>query len=302
MHKAHKRFERYALFSEVAKQLSFSKAAENLGISRSYLSSQINQLEQELETSLLIRSTRTVRLTAAGEKILERMQGINASIVELEKELDHTKSAVSGLLRITAPTIFSHRFLIQVCQEFQQLHPDIEFDLDIGYNREDLAKSHFDLAIRATNTPPDNMVAKRLMDYEHVCCASPSYLARRGTPTEPNDLVAHNCMSDPNLRRWQFFNAEGSVVVETHGDMLISDNLLLLSAAIADKGVIKMPCYLVEPAIQEGKLVRVLSDYQLAKSHIYLIYPPQLRSSTKLSAFTEFMQQWFEGKNTKSQN
>jgi DNA-binding transcriptional LysR family regulator len=297
MHKMHKRFERYALFSEVAKQLSFSKAAENLGISKSYLSSQIHQLEQELETSLLIRSTRSVRLTAAGEKILFKMQGINTSILELEKELDHTKSNVGGLLRITAPTIFSHRYLIEICHQFQQQYPDIEFDLDIGYTREDLTKSNFDLAIRATNTPPDNMVAKKLIPYQHICCASPDYLAKNGIPTQPQQLSEHNCLSDPNLRKWQFTNKSNQVIeVATDGDMLINDNLLILDAALKGKGVIKMPCYLVQPALDNGQLQQILPDYQMTQSSIYLIYPPQLRRSTKLSAFVDYVQQWFEGR------
>ncbi|KLN62757.1 LysR family transcriptional regulator [Vibrio sp. VPAP30] len=296
MQKMHKRFERYALFSEVAKQLSFSKAAENLGISRSYLSSQINQLEQELDTSLLIRSTRNVRLTAAGEKILAKMQFINTSIVELEKELDHTKCDVSGLLRITAPTIFSHRFLIDICHQFQQQYPEIEFDLDVGYNREDLTKSHLDLAIRATNNPPDNMVAKKLIPYQHICCASPQYLEKHGLPSHPDELVNHNCLSDPNLRRWQFVDSTKSIEVETNGDMLINDNLLLLTAAQQGKGVIKMPSYLVQPSLDSGQLVQLLPNYFIARSNIYLIYPPQLRSSSKLTAFIDFTQKWFEDK------
>ncbi|MCG9575011.1 LysR family transcriptional regulator [Vibrio tubiashii] len=296
MQKMHKRFERYALFSEVAKQLSFSKAAENLGISRSYLSSQINQLEQELDTSLLIRSTRNVRLTAAGEKILAKMQFINTSIVELEKELDHTKSDVSGLLRITAPTIFSHRFLIDICHQFQQQYPEIEFDLDVGYNREDLTKSHFDLAIRATNNPPDNMVAKKLIPYQHICCASPEYLEKHGVPSHPDELVHHNCLSDPNLRRWQFIDNTKSIEVETDGNMLLNDNLLLLTAAQQGIGIIKMPSYLVQPSLDSGQLVQLLPNYFIARSNIYLIYPPQLRSSNKLAAFIDFTQKWFEGK------
>ncbi|WP_394145230.1 LysR family transcriptional regulator [Vibrio atypicus] len=293
MHKMHKRFERYALFSEVAKQLSFSKAADNLGISRSYLSSQIHQLEQELEASLLIRSTRSVRLTSSGQKILDKMQGINASILQLEKELEHTKSEVSGVLRITAPTIFSHRFLITICQEFQRQHPNIEFDLDIGYTREDLTKSHFDLAFRATTTPPENMIAKKLMSYQHICCASPDYLIRYGHPTHPEQLSAHNCLSDPHLTQWSFFDGDRSIQIETDGDMFINDNLLLLEAARKGKGVIKMPCYLVQPALDKGELVQILENYFITQSAIYMIYPPQLRQSTKLSAFTEFVQHWF---------
>lgn len=293
MHKKHKRFERYALFSEVANLLSFSKAADKLGISRSYLSSQIHQLEQELETSLLIRSTRSVRLTSAGEKIWLKMQTINTSILQLEKELEHTESEVTGTLRITAPTIFSHRFLIDICREFQTIHPQIDFDLNVGYTREDLTKSNFDLAIRATTNPPENMVAKKLMPYQHVCCASPRYLARHGEPTHPDQLVQHNCLSDPQLTEWVFYFDNTTIRVKTSGDMFINDNLLLLEAAIQGKGIIKMPDYLVRHALDKGVLVQVLPRYFINQSSIYLIYPPQLRSSTKLTAFTEFMQQWF---------
>lgn len=296
MHKMHKRFERYALFGEVAKQLNFSKAADNLSISRSYLSSQINQLEKELETSLLIRSTRSVRLTPAGEKILAKMQSINESIVQMEKELDHTKSEVNGLLRVTAPTIFSHRFLVDICRDFQKKYPDIEFDLDVGYNREDLAKSHFDLAIRATSNPPENMVAKKLMPYQHICCASPDYLAFKGTPQHPDELQHHNCMCDPNLNTWRFFDGNKSITIETQGDTLINDNFLLLKAAEQGKGVIKMPCYLVEPALKSGKLVQVLGDYFISKSSVYILYPQQLRQSTKLIAFTDFVMEWMKDK------
>lgn len=298
MHKMHKRFERYALFGEVAKQLSFSKAADELGISRSYLSSQINQLEKELETSLLIRSTRTVRLTPAGEKILDKMRAINDSIVQLEKELDHTKSEVNGMLRITAPTIFSHRFLIDICHDFQKQYPDIEFDIDVGYNREDLATSHFDLAIRATNNPPENMIAKKIMPYQHICCASPDYLEKHGTPSHPVELSKHNCLCDPNLNKWQFFDGSETFEVETQGDMHINDNFLLLKAAKRGKGIIKMPCYLVEPALKSGALVQVLEPYFISQSNIYVIYPQQLRQSTKLSTFTDFMTQWFSTQRT----
>lgn len=300
MHKKHKRFERYALFSEVAKQLSFSKAAETLDISRSYLSSQINQLEQELGTSLLIRSTRNVRLTAAGEKILAKMQLVNASIVELEKDLDHTKSDVSGLLRITAPTIFSHRFLIDICREFQQLYPDVQFDLDVGYHRVDLSKSHYDLAIRATNNPPENMIAKGLIPYQHICCASPDYLEKYGVPKHPDELTQHNCLSDPNLGRWKFTDSTKTIEVETDGDIRINDNLLLLNAALQSKGIIKMPSYLVQPSLDNGQLVQLMPDYFIARSHIYMIYPPQLRNSSKLAAFIDFTHKWFEdGNNNK---
>ncbi|WP_047044413.1 LysR family transcriptional regulator [Vibrio mexicanus] len=293
MYKKHKRFERYALFGEVAKLLSFSKAAESLGISRSYLSSQIHQLEQELQTSLLIRSTRSVRLTSAGAKILASMTEVNGHLLEMEKALSHTQSEVSGTLRITAPTIFSHRYLLDLCTQFQAIHPNIRFDLDIGYTREDLATSNFDLAIRATNTPPETMVAKKIMTYHHICCASPSYLAQAGTPVHPEDLRAHNCLSDPHLTNWRFSDENNQYEIATDGDLLMSDNALLRDAAVRGKGIIKLPSYLVQPQIDSGELVAILTQYHTMTNGIYLIYPPQLRDSKKLTMFVDFIAQRF---------
>lgn len=293
MYKKHKRFERYALFGEVAKLLSFSKAAESLGISRSYLSSQIHQLEQELQTSLLIRSTRSVRLTSAGAKILASMTEVNGHLLEMEKALSHTQSEVSGTLRVTAPTIFSHRYLLDLCAQFQAIHPNIRFDLDIGYTREDLATSNFDLAIRATNTPPETMVAKKIMTYHHICCASPSYLAQAGTPIHPEDLRSHSCLSDPHLTNWRFSDESNQYEIATDGDLLMSDNALLRDAAVRGKGIIKLPSYLVQPQIDSGELVAILTQYHTMTNGIYLIYPPQLRDSKKLTMFVDFVAQQF---------
>jgi len=293
MQKLHKRVERYVLFSEVAKLLSFAKAADSLDISRSYLSSQIKHLEKELGTSLLIRSTRQVRLTPAGFKVLEKMQEINGSIISLERELDQNKSEIGGLLRITAPEMFSQSHLTEICHQFTQKHQNIEFEIDVSYNLHDLTQSHFDLAIRSTNTPPENMVAKKLMSYQHICCASPEYIEKSGQPEQPIDLVEHHCLSSSQFRTWPFYDGKNRVEVDIQGAFSANNQFLLLHAAMQGQGIIKAPDYLVQPALKSGSLVQVLENYFICKNDMFLIYPQVIRRSASLSAFIDFLQQWF---------
>ena len=293
MQKLHKRVERYVLFSEVAKLLSFAKAADSLTISRSFLSSQIKQLEKELGTSLLIRSTRQVRLTPAGFKVLEKMQEINGAIISMERELDQSKSEISGLLRITAPEMFSQSHLTEICHRFKQKHQNIEFEIDVSHNLHDLTQSPFDLAIRSTETPPENMVAKKLTSYQHICCASPEYLEKFTHPEQPLDLMDHHCLSTPQVRTWPFYDGQTRVDVDIQGPFSANNQFLLLHAAMQGQGIIKAPDYLVQPALKSGELVQVLENYFICKNDMFLIYPQVLRRSASLSAFIDFMQQWF---------
>ncbi|WP_434341066.1 LysR substrate-binding domain-containing protein [Motilimonas cestriensis] len=295
MQKAHKRFERYHLFSEVAETLNFAKAAENLGISRSYLSTQISTLEKELAVSLLIRTTRHVKLTAAGHQVLQKMRQINASVANLEKGLNQVTTDVTGQISITAPMLFSQRYLLPLCARFQQQYPGITFDLNIGYQNENLACSRFDFAIRATNTPPENMVAKKLLSYQHICCASPEYLAKNGRPVTPLDLTHHSCLSDPNLTLWHFEQQNDQYDVDTHGTLQINDNMLLIQAALQGQGIIKLPDFLLNPLISQDQLIQVLPEFTTLSRDIYLLFPHQANRSAKLRAFIEHVSQFWQG-------
>mgnify|MGYP003894174799 CR=1 FL=1 len=292
MQKAHKRFERYHLFSEVAETLNFAKAAENLGISRSYLSTQINTLEKELAVSLLIRTTRHVKLTAAGHQVLQKMRQINASVASLEKGLNQVTTDVTGLISITAPMMFSQRYLLPLCDSFRQQHPGVQFDIDIGYQPQNLASSRFDFAIRATNTPPDNMVARKLLHYQHICCASPEYIAKNGRPMQPHDLTHHSCLSDPNLTLWSFQQGGENREIATQGALSINDNMMLVQAAVQGQGIIKLPDFLLNPLIAQGQLVQVLTEFVTLSRDIYLLYPQQSNRSAKLQTFIEHATQF----------
>ena len=289
MLKEHKKLERLMLFSEVAQTLSFSVAAESLGISRGHLSTQIKQLEKDMGLALLIRSTRNVRLTEQGKRVLAGMEKIRLSMLELERSAEHEGHAIDGLLKITAPSQFTERFLLDICSEFKQLHPAISFSIDCSYTRHDLTRSNFDLAFRATATPPENMVAKPLLNYHHCCVASPEYLTRCGTPLEPEDIQQHQCLRAQDQASWHFDNHQ----VSADGWLQINDNNMLKRQAIMGLGLIRVPDYLVDKEIAEGKLQLVLADFSQDAKKIYIVHPQLIQHSKRLSAFIHFVRTKF---------
>jgi DNA-binding transcriptional LysR family regulator len=289
MNKEHKKLERLMLFSEVARHLSFTVAAQNLQISRGHLSAQIRRLEKEMGFALLIRSTRSVRLTAEGESVLTGVNKIRHSVLELERNAGHKGNAIEGVIKITAPSLFTKRFLLDIFSKFSALHPAIEFSIDTSYTRFDLNRSDFDLAFRATNSPPLNMVAKAILPYKHCCCASAEYLDKYSKPKEPSDLKTHQCLRGQEQLTWSFLNAE----VPVDGWLKINDNHMLKTLALKGEGIIRVPDYLVDQEIKEGTLVAILESQMPAGQTIFMIYPQLIHQSNKLNAFIEFTKEYF---------
>ncbi|WP_202903939.1 LysR family transcriptional regulator [Halomonas huangheensis] len=277
----HKKVERLMLFVEVAESLSFSRAAEALGVSRGYLSEQIRRLEMELGATLLIRSTRSVRLSEEGLSVYRHMSKVRGSLVDLERELAHSPEGFSGELRITAPVLFAERFLLDVCHEFQREHPQLRVHLDVSYTSHDLGRDRFDLAFRSTQAPPHNMVARSLWKYPAICCAAPEYLASYGQPTGLQQLAEHDCLLFAGHDRWSFKNGEVAVT----GGMAVNDHRLLKQLAMEGRGIVRVAEYLVDRELADGRLVRLLQDEESDWRVIYMIYPPRLRESGKLKAF-----------------
>jgi DNA-binding transcriptional LysR family regulator len=294
MSREHKKFERLFLFSEVAKQLSFTEAAASLGISRGYLSEQIRQLEKEVGRPLLIRTTRSVRLTPQGEMILSSMGQVKADLLMLDKRIRHDNDDISGRIRITAPSQLTQRHLLNICHEFTQLHPQVHFSIDCSYTLHDLTRNDFDLAFRATATPPQNMVAKKLFDYQQICCAAPAYLQQHGTPNSIEDLHHHQCLTATEQTHWTF-NAQSILI---NSCLSVNDNHMLKQLALLGRGIIVGPEYLVDKEIQAGTLQAILTTETMNASTTYLIHPQLVQQSARLSSFIQFTLNWFQQLNT----
>ncbi|OED71496.1 LysR family transcriptional regulator [Vibrio splendidus ZS-139] len=288
----HKRIERLILFVELAQQLNFTKAAEKLGISKSYLSEQIKRLENDLKCPLLVRTTRSVRLTQEGERALQQGLTIRSQVLQLERSVSEQHDIVKGTLRLTAPKMFSEVFLFDICQRFKQQYPEIRFEINSSYTNYNLNQDDIDIAFRATNTPPENMVAKRLIAYQHDLVATPSYLDQFGRPASAQDLNDHQCLATLHQTQWPLKSANLNV----SGWLSSNDNHLLKQQAMAGNGIIRIASYYVAKEIQRGELEQVLPDECLQQGNsIYLFYPQVIYPAKKHQVFIKFVQHYFDG-------
>ncbi|WP_286262890.1 LysR family transcriptional regulator [Thalassotalea atypica] len=286
MIKEHKKLERLFLFSEVANCLSFTEAAANLAMSKGYLSAQIKQLEADLKTPLLVRTTRTVRLTRAGHQVVKDFKQVHTSMLAIERNLASEQQAIEGLIRLTAPKQFAESLLVNLCFEFSQLYPDIKFEIDSSYTQYDLTENDFDLAFRATRTPPENMIAKRLFEYGYLCCAAPSYIEKYGELTSVEQLNEHRCLTSVNEHYWTL-NDENIEVTST---IAINDNFVLRDQAITGAGIVRLPEYFVRKAIQNKQLVPLFNLQKVKGQGIYLLQPQLIYPPKKIIKFIKFIQ------------
>ncbi|AXR06885.1 LysR family transcriptional regulator [Salinimonas sediminis] len=286
----HKRMERLMLFVELARQLNFTRAARKLGISKGYLSEQVKKLETELKCPLLVRTTRSVRLTREGERALAQGLNIRSQVFQLERSVNEENEAVSGLLRITAPKMFAETFLFSLCSDFQGLHPDILFEINCSYTTHNLNQQDIDVAFRATTTPPDDMVVSELLPYTHLLVASPAYLANYGEPQHIDDLAQHACLATLHQKSWPLKQGP----VDINGWLATNENHLLRQQALKGKGIIRVANYYVADDIARGELQVVLPEECLPMGNsIYLFHPQLVYPSQKLKTFTRFVRDYF---------
>lgn len=286
-----KRIERLMLFVELAEVLNFTKAAESLGVSKGYLSEQIKKLETELQCPLLIRTTRSVRLTQEGSRAYQRGAEIRAQMLELERSLMTDHDEVSGLLRMTAPKMFAETYLFELCAKFKQKHPGISFEINSSYTTFNLSQRDIDLAFRATNNPPENMVATKLLSYGHYLVASPKYLDTYGRPATTSELNQHHCLATLHQKNWPL--KSGNIPVT--GWVSTNENHILKQQAILGEGIVRIANYYVEKEIEKGLLEQVLTQETLtAQNSVYLFYPQVIYPSVKLKAFVSFVREYFK--------
>jgi len=275
------------LFVEIAQQLSFTKAAQNLSISKGYLSDQIKKLETELSCPLLVRTTRSVRLTQEGKKILEQGEIIKATMLNLERNVYLEHNEIAGEISITSPKMFTERYLLDICHDFKIQHPDVSFKIESSYTNYDLNQDDFDLAFRATRKPPANMVAKVLFPYQHCLCASPEYVAKNGMPATLEALSTHPCLTEVESQDWPF--KSNNIIAK--GWLIINDYKLLKQQALAGRGIIRVANYYVDRELQQGRLIKVLESEYIEGQSIYLLHPQLIYPSVKVTAFIRYVQE-----------
>ncbi|MCG9694936.1 LysR family transcriptional regulator [Vibrio sp. Isolate22] len=273
-------------FVEVANCASFTQAAEHLDMSRLQVSRHVQEIEGWLKQRLLHRTTRKVSLTAAGEIALQRCEKILHEAAELEVTALNQMDDLSGTIRIAAPIGLTQNMLLDVVEQFIELHPYITVELFASDRFTQLVDERIDIALRYTDQPDDSLIARKLMEIDSVVCASSAYLDKHGEPETVEDLRQHNCFRHLNVSKWDFVKDNQHYSVEVSGSIIANDVGVLTRAALHGKGVVRLPCDLANPLIADGQLKRVLEGFVSPSSVLWAVY---LSRSYQLPAVRQFI-------------
>lgn len=254
----------------LAQHNSYTAAAQRLGVSKAAMSQRIAELERAARVPLVQRTTRSVRLTEAGQRLVDDMRDPFERIAHSFSGMRELAGVPTGVLRVTAPVAFARQQVVPRIAEFLRANPEVRVELDLSDRLRSLAIEGLDLAIRHTATPPDTHVAWTLCDTRSVLVASRAYLRRRGLPAAPADLVAHDCLHYARAHAtpaWHFHEKRnrGAVqrtTVPVSGCFAANNSEALREAAIAGLGIALMPDFSAQAALRSGKLVEVLSQWQ----------------------------------------
>ena len=293
------RFHAIVAFVKVVEAGSFARAADRLGVSVSSVSRHVTELEAHLGARLLNRTTRTLSLTEVGRAFHERSVQLLADLEEAEEAAGAGAVIPRGTLRLTCGVTFGVGHLTAAIAEFMGRYPEMRFDVELSDRIVDLVDEGFDAAVRIGPIGGTNLVGRKVGTTELICCAAPSYLARRGEPREPDELATHTCLTYEyalQAGQWPFRGADGRVrTVRVSGPVHANSGGFLAGLARAGVGVVYEPDFVVGPDVRAGHLVPILRAFAPPASGINVVYPSRRHLSAKVRAFTDFLVQRFAG-------
>lgn len=288
-------FAELAAFVAVARERSFRRAAEQLGLSPSALSRAIRSLEERLGTRVLNRTTRSVAPTQAGEMLFNRLRSAIDEMDGAVREAATHQGRPRGLVRLNMPHVAARLVIAPALAEFSKAYPDIRLDLVLDDAITDIVAAGFDAGIRSGALVQRDMVAVRLTpDLRMAVVGSPAYFRVRPPPLVPDDLRHHTCLTyrwhgTGALFRWSFEGPTGRVDVEVDSVITANDIDFLLIAALEGNGLAFLPEGLVADQVLRSDLIRVLEDWCRPFSGFHLYYPARPYMPPALRAFVDFI-------------
>lgn len=285
-----------ASFYEVVKGGSFSAAAELMGVSKGMLSRHVSALEASLNAQLLQRTTRRLSLTEAGKTLYLQAGQIFALARQAEQDIQALTEEDGGRLRFTCPVSTGDRMVSELLARFAELCPGVEVELNFTNAMIDMSQGEHDIALRAMERVPDNLVALSLGRLRDVVVASPALIAREGIPATPYELGGRTCLrqgSNPAWEQWHFRKEGEEAQIPVQGRVRANHYSTLLQLARAGMGYAKCPLMLVEASLARGELVAVLTDWQTGLHPLHVLHAQQRRVPRKIRLFKQVLAQWF---------
>ncbi|WP_288390397.1 LysR family transcriptional regulator [uncultured Acinetobacter sp.] len=284
-----------AIFVKVVETGSFSETARQMGATPSAISRAISRLEKVLGTRLLQRTTRKLRLSESGQQIyVNCLDMVNAAQAVMESS-GQFHSEPQGTVRMSVPKAVGHFMLHPHMPEFFQRYPKIDVQMLLEDRYVDFIDDGVDLAIRITDHPPGGLMGRRLIEINHLLCATPQYLTEHGTPEQPQDLKQHSCIylgEQPSDSKWKFQQGSKTITVQVSGRYSANHTGIRLDAALKHIGIASLPYFVARHALQDGRLIQVLPDWYFKTYYsgdAWLLYPPTRHLPPKLSVFIQFL-------------
>ena len=283
-----------AIFVQVVRCGSFAEASRRLGVPPNTLSRRVQQLEAQLGTRLMQRSTRHLTLTSAGQVFLERCSGAVEGLMDAGEELLAVNQEPSGLVRVAAPADFFDFFAMEWLTEFLAAHPKVRVDFVLSDGRADLIADRIDVAFRGGILEDSGLFARKVLDAgSDGLVASPAYIARRGVPATLQDLADHDCLafSHPSGKAtWRVTGPDGAPAeVQVAGRFSGNTAQALRKAALAGLGIALLPSTLTQRDLRAGLLVPMLPGYHRLGHGVHMVYPSRRYLPLAVSAFIELV-------------
>ncbi|MFI8481683.1 LysR family transcriptional regulator [Pseudomonas sp. NPDC078700] len=283
------RLKAMANFVRIVDCGSLSSAADTTGQSVASLVRSLAALERYLGVRLLNRNTRSMALTDEGAHYLDWSRRMLADFDDMEQRLDAQDGIVRGLLRLTAPVEFGQRFIAPLVNQFLNQHRDIKIELRLNDQVISLLDERLDLALRIGHLPDSAMVARQVGATRLITCASPEYLARTPSIDTPETLHAHACITQASHGRHWYFRHQGKELMQSVAPRLVCDQIRAARLACQQGvGITRLMHYQVADDLAEGRLVRILRDFEPVDLPIQLVYPHSLQLSPRVRAFVEW--------------
>jgi DNA-binding transcriptional LysR family regulator len=280
------------VFLAVVRANGFSRAARLLEMTPAAVSRRVGALERRLGVRLLQRTTRRVKLTAEGARYHEQLGRLLGELRVLEQELTSSADEPSGELRVVAPMSFGQRRLAPLVATFARHYPGVRLTLLLEDRETDLIGEGIDVAVRIAYPSDSSLIGRRIAEVPRYACAAPSYLAAHGTPAMPQDLARHACLHYNVIserEEWRFSGPDGEQAVSMRGVFCSNNGDVLAEAAIQGLGITLLPDFIVAEALEAGRLVRILQDYERPPLSLSVVYPSREHLPAATRRFVDFL-------------
>jgi DNA-binding transcriptional LysR family regulator len=286
------RLESMSILVAAVETGSFSAASRQLGIPLANVSRKVADLEKHLRTRLLIRSSRRLSLTDAGQTYFVACKRILEDVDEAERAASGEYSVPKGNLIITAPIVLGRLHVLPIIVEFLATHPQINISMALTDRIVNLIEDRVDVAVRGGVLEDSSLIATRVGSVRRLVCGSLAYFAKRGTPTHPNDLCVHDCITFETLSSpefWTFKQGKTNISAAIHSRLIVNTAEAAVDAAVAGVGITCVLSYQTGDSLRAGTLAIVLEEFEPAPTPVSLVYAGQGLLPRKARAFLDFI-------------